>query len=55
MVSPFRTRLEASIIGITQTVRSWVRSGLINSADSLIDVSGEVGNSIIVEGEETLG
>lgn len=54
MVSPFRTRLEASTIGITQTVRSWVRSGLIDSADSLIDVSGEVGNSIIVEGEDDM-
>ncbi|OAA63224.1 transposase [Akanthomyces lecanii RCEF 1005] len=49
MVSPFRTRLEASTIGVTQTVRSWVRNGLIDSADSLIDVSGEAGSSIIVE------
>ncbi len=54
MVSPFRTRLEASTIGITQTVRSWVRSGLIDSADSLVDVSGEVENSIIVEGEDDM-
>lgn len=54
MVSPFRTRLEASTIGITQTVRSWVRNGLIDSADSLVDVSGEVENSIIVEGEDDI-
>ena len=51
MVSPLRTRLEASTIGITQTLRSWVRSGLIEAADSLIDVSEEVKTSII-KGEE---
>jgi hypothetical protein len=38
-------------IGITQTLRSWVRSGLIEAADSLIDVSGEVESSIIREEE----
>ena len=54
MVSPLRTRLEASTIGVTQTVRSWVRSGLIEAADTLIDVSEEVGNSIIVEGEDRM-
>jgi hypothetical protein len=52
MVSPLRTRLEASTIGITQTLRSWVRNGLIDAVDTLIDVSGEVGNSIIWEAEE---
>ncbi|PWI64602.1 hypothetical protein PCL_09496 [Purpureocillium lilacinum] len=52
MVSPLRTRLEASTIGITQTLRSWVRNGLIEAADTFIDVSGEVGNSIIWVGEE---
>lgn len=52
MVSPLRTRLEASTIGITQTLRSWVRSGLIDASDSLIDMSGEVRNSIIWEDDE---
>lgn len=52
MVSPLRTRLEASTIGITQTLRSWVRNGLIEAADALVDVSGEVVNSIIWDGEE---
>ncbi|KAJ3454851.1 hypothetical protein MRS44_013451 [Fusarium solani] len=52
MVSPLRTRLEASTIGITQTLRLWVRNGLIDAVDTLIDVSGEVGNSIIWEAEE---
>jgi hypothetical protein len=52
MVSPLRTRLEASTIGITQTLRSWVRNGLIEAADSLVDVSGEAVNSIIWDDEE---
>jgi hypothetical protein len=52
MVSSLRARLEASTIGITKTLRSWVRHGLIETVDSFIDVWGEVGNSIIWEGEE---
>jgi hypothetical protein len=46
MVSPLRTRLEASTVGITQTLRSRVRSGLIEAADALIDMSGEAGGEI---------
>ncbi|KAM5529798.1 hAT family dimerization domain protein [Fusarium oxysporum f. sp. phaseoli] len=46
MVSPLGTRLEASTIGMTQTLRSWVRSGLIEAGDALIDVSEETANSI---------
>ncbi|EXA29126.1 hypothetical protein FOVG_19334 [Fusarium oxysporum f. sp. pisi HDV247] len=52
MVPPLRTRLEASTIGIAQTLRPWVRNGLVDAADSLIDVSEEVGNSVIWEAEE---
>ncbi|KAM5529455.1 hAT family dimerization domain protein [Fusarium oxysporum f. sp. phaseoli] len=52
MVPPLRTRLEASTIGIAQTLRSWVRNGLVDAADSLTDVSEEVGSSIIWETEE---
>ncbi|OBS15938.1 hypothetical protein FPOA_27990 [Fusarium poae] len=52
MVSPLRTRLEASTIGMTQTLRSWVRNGLIDAVDTLVDVSDEVGSSIIWETEE---
>ncbi|KAF6515108.1 hypothetical protein HZS61_005014 [Fusarium oxysporum f. sp. conglutinans] len=52
MVPPLRTRLEASTIGMAQTLRSWVRNGLVDAADSLIDVSEEVGNSVIWEAEE---
>lgn len=46
MVSPLRTRMEASTIGIAQTLRSWVRNGLIKTEDSLIDTSEEVGHSV---------
>ncbi|KAJ6436893.1 restless-like transposase [Purpureocillium lavendulum] len=52
MVSPLRTRLEASTIGVTQTLRSWVRHGLINTIDTLIDVLREVGESILWYAEE---
>jgi len=52
MVPPLRTRLEASTIGIAQTLRPWVRNGLVDAADSLIDVPEEVGSSIIWETEE---
>ncbi|KAI8401933.1 hypothetical protein FOFC_17238 [Fusarium oxysporum] len=37
---------------MAQTLRSWVRNGLVDAADSLIDVSEEVGNSVIWEAEE---
>jgi hypothetical protein len=36
MVSPLRTRLEATTIGIAQTLRSWLKAGLIQ--DSVMDV-----------------
>ncbi|RFN53926.1 restless-like transposase, partial [Fusarium flagelliforme] len=52
MVSPLRTRLEASTIGMTQTLRSWARNGLMDAVDTLVDVSDEVGSSIIWETEE---
>jgi hypothetical protein len=37
---------------MTQTLRSWVRNGLIDAVDTLVDVSDEVGSSIIWETEE---
>jgi hypothetical protein len=37
---------------MAQTLMSWVRNGLVNAADSLIDVPEEVGNSVIWEAEE---
>jgi hypothetical protein len=38
--------MEASTIGITQTLRSWVRNGFIKAEDSLIDTSEEAGHSV---------
>ena len=44
--------MEGSTIGITQALRSFVRNGLIEAADSLIEVSGEVESSIIMKEED---
>jgi hypothetical protein len=41
MVSPLRSRLEASTIGITQKLRSWSRAGLVNSKDPMVAVAGD--------------
>jgi hypothetical protein len=41
MVSPLRSRLEASTVGITQTLRSWSRAGLVNSKDPMVAVAGD--------------
>jgi hypothetical protein len=46
---PLRTRLEAGTIGITQTLRSWVRNSLIDAQDKLIDVSEDMKSSLIWE------
>jgi hypothetical protein len=43
MVSPQRTRLDASTIAVTQTVRSWLKAGLLEGYDGLLkETSGEV-------------
>ncbi|KAJ0126735.1 Potassium transport protein [Fusarium oxysporum f. sp. albedinis] len=43
MVSPQRTRLDASTIAVTQTVRSWLKAGLLEGYDGLPkETSGEV-------------
>ena len=42
MALPLRTRLEAGTIGITQTLRSCVRNGLVDAEDKLIDVSEDM-------------
>jgi hypothetical protein len=52
MLSPLRTRLDVSTIGMAQTLRSWVRNGLVDAVGSLIDVSEELGSSVIWEAEE---
>lgn len=40
MVSPKRTRLDASTIAVTQTVRSWIRAGLLEGYDGLLKEMG---------------
>ena len=44
---PLRTKLEAGTIGITQTLRSCVRTGLVDAKDNLIDVSEDMKSSFI--------
>jgi hypothetical protein len=41
MVSPKRSRLDASIIAITQTVRSWLRAGLLEGYEGLLKEVGD--------------
>jgi hypothetical protein len=46
MVVPLRNRLEASTIGITQTLRSWSRAGLICSRNPMVAVNEECWRSV---------
>lgn len=46
---PLRTQLEAGTMGITQTLRSWIRNGLMDAEDKLIDVSEDMKSSLIWE------
>ena len=41
MVSPKRHRLDASTIAVTQTVRSWLRAGLLEGYDGLLKEMGD--------------
>ena len=41
MVSPNRHRLDASTIAVTQTVRSWLRAGLLEGYDGLLKEMGD--------------
>lgn len=36
MVTPLRSRLDASIIGLVQTLRSWLKAGLIDQLDDML-------------------
>ena len=38
MLAPERSRLEANTIGITQTLRSWLRGGYIDTEEMLVNV-----------------
>lgn len=40
MVSAKRSRLDASTIAVTQTVRSWLRAGLLDGFDGLLKEMG---------------
>ena len=41
MVSPKRSRLDASTIAVTQTVRSWLRAGLLEGYEGLLKEVGD--------------
>jgi hypothetical protein len=43
MVSPKRSRLDANTIAVTQTVRSWLKAGLLQDYEGLLK---EVGDGI---------
>ncbi|KAK1974987.1 hypothetical protein LZ30DRAFT_606764, partial [Colletotrichum cereale] len=36
MVTPLRNRLDASTIGLIQTLRSWLRAGIIEGMDNIL-------------------
>jgi hypothetical protein len=36
MVTPLRHRLDASTIGLIQTLRSWLKAGIIDSLDGIL-------------------
>src|SRR5438477_7916145 len=36
MVTPLRNRLDASTIGLIQTLRSWLKAGIIDSLDDIL-------------------
>jgi hypothetical protein len=44
MVSPLRSQLEASTIGLAQTLRSWLKAGVIqDSVMNVVDLGSEDG------------
>jgi hypothetical protein len=36
MVTPLRNRLDAGTIGLVQTLRSWLRTGIVEDVDSIL-------------------
>ena len=36
MVTPLRNRLDASIIGTIQTLRSWLRAGIVDQLEDVL-------------------
>lgn len=64
MVTPLRSRLEATTIGLAQTMRSWLKAGVVK--DSIMDVMDlntnnyreedpEVGEDSLIEDSEDDG
>jgi hypothetical protein len=61
MVTPLRNRLDASTIGLIQTLRSWLRAGLIDELDNvllddgllheLLEQGGDQGGDIVAGDE----
>ena len=61
MVTPLRNRLDASTIGLIQTLRSWLRAGLIDELDNillndgllheLLEQGGDQGSDIVAGDE----
>jgi hypothetical protein len=61
MVIPLRNRLDASTIGLIQTLQSWLRAGLIDELDNillddgllheLLEQGGEQGGGTVVGDE----
>ena len=44
MVTPLRNRMDVETIGLIQTLRSWLRAGIIEESDNiLLDRAGLVG------------
>ena len=48
MITPLRSRLDANTIGMAQTLRSWLRAGLMDELDPILlsveDSRGNEGN-----------
>ena len=49
MVRDDRANLDASTIGMTQTVRSWIRGGYIRSSETLLEEVKILGTEELVE------
>ena len=51
MVTPLRNRLDASTIGLIQTLRSWLKAGIIDSLDDILLDDGLLAELLEEEGQ----
>jgi len=51
MVTPLRNRLDASTIGLIQTLRSWLKAGIIDSLDDILLDDGLLAGLLEEEGQ----